>query len=85
MAMAKRKAGQEAPSEGPSAAEAVKRRRREAQKDEKGSDMQPAPPDAAPVIQKRGRGRPPSAKTLKKREAEAQKAAEAAAASEPAE
>ena len=85
MAMAKRKAGQDAPSEGPSAAEAVERRRRGAQKDEKGSDMQPAPPDAAPVIQKRGRGRPPSAKTLKKREADAQKAAEAGAASEPAE
>ncbi len=83
--MAKRKARQEPLSEGPSAAEAVKRRRCAAQKDKKGIDVQPASSDAAPVIQKRSRGRPPSIKTLKKREAEAQKAVEAAAVSKLAE
>lgn len=62
----------EATGLGSSAAHAAKRRR--------GGQPAPKPGGEAPQLVKRGRGRPPSEKTLRKRAMEAKQAAEAFAA-----
>jgi len=69
-----------ASANGLSTAALVKRRRGDEQELKAEGDVQPA----TPAVKKRARGRPPSEKTLRKRQMEAEKAEEAESAAQAA-